>query len=196
MRERNYWFRSIWIYIFLKREIFNYLNFFIFALQYRKDFSVENIFVEIFNIFFYQYHFIFANFFIHIFFNFNLLNIWIWENIFFYKRFYWIYDDTFFSFFDFFPILKEIRFIFSITHHRWFNFSNFSRIFRFVQCKCKCRIFYILCILVFWMKKLTSLQTLAQTEIVKWPSHIQFANFIFKKHLSLKFRIPIPSPLP
>lgn len=118
MRERNYWFRSIWIYIFLKREIFNYLNFLIFALQYqyRKDFSVENIFVEIFNIFFYQYHFIFANFFIHIFFNFNLLNIWIWENIFFYKRFYWIYDDTFFSFFDFFPILKEIRFIFSITH--------------------------------------------------------------------------------
>lgn len=121
MRERNYWFRSIWIYIFLKREIFNYLNFLIFALQYqyRKDFSVENIFVEIFNIFFYQYHFIFANFFIHIFFNFNLLNIWIWENIFFYKRFYWIYwiyDDTFFSFFGFFPILKEIRFIFSITH--------------------------------------------------------------------------------
>lgn len=121
MRERNYWFRSIWIYIFLKREIFNYLNFLIFALQYqyRKNFSVENIFVEIFNIFFYQYHFIFANFFIHIFFNFNLLNIWIWENIFFYKRFYriyWIYDDTFFSFFGFFPILKEIRFIFSITH--------------------------------------------------------------------------------
>lgn len=57
--------RYEYIYIFLNREIFNYLNFLIFALQYqyRKDFSVENIFVEIFNIFFYQYHFIFAYFF-------------------------------------------------------------------------------------------------------------------------------------